>query len=85
MYACMCACVCIDEIERERGVGEVNILKICNTHILTTLFVPQMLLLEGSDHSAEYSKEEKVEFLFRLFKHLQLGGCVNQVRTSSPY
>lgn len=41
-----------------------------------------MLLLEESDRYTEFSEEEKGEFLFRLFKHLQLGGRVNQVSSS---
>ena len=44
--------------------------------------IMQMLLLEDSDHFAEFSDNEKKEFLFRLFKHLVLGGRVNQVSKS---
>lgn len=41
----------------------------------------QSLLVEGSDHYDVFSEAERSEFIFRLFKHLQLGGRVNQVCT----
>ena len=37
-----------------------------------------MLLLEDSDHYDIYSDTERDEFLFRLFKHVCLGGAVCQ-------
>ena len=38
-----------------------------------------MLLVEECDHYTEFSEEERKEFLFLLFRHLQLGGRINQV------
>ena len=46
----------------------------------------QMLLLEDSDHYDGYSDSEREEFLFRLFKHVCLGGAVCQYEdTVQPY
>ena len=46
----------------------------------------QMLLLEDSDHYDVYSDSEREEFLFRLFKHVCLGGAVCQYEdTVQPY
>ena len=39
----------------------------------------QMLLVEDSDHYSMFSEGDREEFIFRLFKHIQLGGRVNQV------
>ncbi len=38
-----------------------------------------MLLMEESESYTIYSEDERKEFLFLLFKHLQLGGRINQV------
>ena len=44
---------------------------------------PQVLLQEESDNYDAYTSGERQEFLFRLFKHLALGGPVNQVWPAS--
>ena len=44
---------------------------------------PQVLLQEESDNYNMYTSGEREELLFRLFKHLALGGPVNQVRSAS--
>jgi hypothetical protein len=38
-----------------------------------------MHLMEESDHYDVFSEKEKEEFLFRIFKHLCLGGDICQV------
>ena len=38
-----------------------------------------MLLMEDSDNYNLYNEKEKNEFLFKIFRHLVLGGPVNQV------
>jgi len=46
----------------------------------------QMLLLEDSDNYDMFTEEERSEFLFRLFRHLCLGGAVCQFEdTIQPY
>ncbi|XP_077988337.1 cilia- and flagella-associated protein 300-like [Glandiceps talaboti] len=46
----------------------------------------KMLLLEDSDNYEEYTDDEREELLFRLFKHLCLGGPVCQFEDSvKPY
>ncbi|XP_071034540.1 cilia- and flagella-associated protein 300 [Parasteatoda tepidariorum] len=37
-----------------------------------------MLLLQESEHYCLYSEEERNEFIFRIFKHLCIGGNMNQ-------
>lgn len=45
-----------------------------------------MLLIEESDHYCLYSDTEKDELLFRLFRHLCLGGQICQYEdTVEPY
>lgn len=44
-----------------------------------TAFRLQILLQEDSDHYDTYTSADRSEFIFRLFKHLVLGGPVNQV------
>ena len=39
----------------------------------------KMLLLDDSDHYEVYSEKDRSEFLFRIFKHICLGGSVCQV------
>ena len=39
-----------------------------------------MHLMEESDHYDVFSESEKDEFIFRIFKHLCLGGDICQVR-----
>lgn len=39
----------------------------------------QLLLLEDSEQYDVFSEEDRQELLFRVFKHLALGGPVNQV------
>ncbi|EDV29603.1 uncharacterized protein TRIADDRAFT_52162 [Trichoplax adhaerens] len=38
----------------------------------------KMLLMEDSDHYDLFSKEERSEFLFRIFQHLVIGGPICQ-------
>ena len=38
-----------------------------------------MFIQEESDHYDLYSEEERQQFLFQVFKHIALGGPVNQV------
>ncbi|XP_053404284.1 cilia- and flagella-associated protein 300-like [Mercenaria mercenaria] len=46
----------------------------------------KMLLSEESDHYELYSDSEKEQFLFRLFKHISLGGQICQYEdTIEPY
>jgi len=39
----------------------------------------KMLLLDDSDNYGIYNEEDRSEFLFRIFKHICLGGSVCQV------
>ena len=39
----------------------------------------KMLLLDDSDNYEVYSEGDRAEFLFRIFKHICLGGSVCQV------
>lgn len=39
----------------------------------------KMLLLDDSDNYEVYSEDDRSEFLFRIFKHICLGGSVCQV------
>jgi hypothetical protein len=39
----------------------------------------QTLIQEDSELYSVFSESDRQEFIFRLFKHLQLGGRVNQV------
>lgn len=39
----------------------------------------KMLLLDDSDNYEVYSEGDRAEFLFRIFKHICLGGTVCQV------
>ena len=46
----------------------------------------QMLLMEDSDDYDLYNDGERDEFLFRLFKHLSLGGSICQFEDEvTPY
>ena len=46
----------------------------------------QMLLLEESDNYEIYSDQERNEFIFRLFKHICIGGHVCQFEDKiQPY
>lgn len=46
----------------------------------------KMLLMEDSDNYNLYNEKEKNEFLFKVFRHLVLGGPVNQYEdTVDPY
>lgn len=45
-----------------------------------------MLLMPDSDHYDIYSESERSEFIFRLFRHLCLGGAICQYEdTVQPY
>ncbi|KAG8201983.1 hypothetical protein JTE90_027455 [Oedothorax gibbosus] len=45
-----------------------------------------MLMVEDSDNYEIYKEEERNEFLFRLFQHLCIGGCLNQYEDNiEPY
>ncbi len=45
-----------------------------------------MLLFKDSEHADMFSKEEQDEFLFRLFKHLVIGGSLCQYEDNlGPY
>ena len=46
---------------------------------VTMVILPQLLLQEDWEQSGVFKGEEKRELLFRVFKHLALGGPVNQV------
>ena len=39
----------------------------------------KMFLMDDSDNYEVYSEEDRTEFLFRIFKHICLGGSVCQV------
>ena len=42
----------------------------------------KMLLMDDSDNYDVFSEEDRSEFLFKIFKHVCLGGSVCQVQTS---
>ena len=48
-----------------------------------SLSLSQCLISEESELYSVFSEDERKEFIFKLFRHLQLGGRVNQVRTTS--
>lgn len=44
------------------------------------------MLLEDSDNYDTFSEEDRGQFLFRIFKHLTLGGPLNQYEDNiGPY
>ena len=46
----------------------------------------KVLLVEGSDHYSCYSEEERRQLLFRMFKHICLGGPICQYEDEiGPY
>ncbi len=91
LFLFVCVCVCH---HRATGVVvtctyvEHIVLPFVNTYY-TTWSLPditvyylstiQLLIMEDSDNYDEYSEEERAQFLFRILKHLVLGGPVNQV------
>lgn len=46
-------------------------------HIINTV-LKEVLLMEESDLYDTYTAKERKEFIFRIFKHLVIGGAVNQ-------
>ena len=60
-------------------VGENQETRLTFGNNVGTVLDLQILLQEDSDHYNTYTSADRNEFLFRLFKHLALGGPVNQV------
>ena len=71
------------EVVRESGSIKKCFDEVCGDFIISDE-LRKLLLLEDSDHYYVYSDEERDELLFRILKHLALGGPVNQVIVVQP-
>ena len=67
-----------NQVVRESGNIRKCFDEVCGDFIISDE-LRKLLLLEDSDNYCIYSDEEREEFLFRMLKHLALGGPVNQV------
>ena len=72
-----------DRLTTSEAVRESGSIKKCFDEVCGDFIISdelrKLLLLEDSDHYCVYSDEERDELLFRILKHLALGGPVNQV------
>lgn len=67
-----------NKIVREGGRIRKCFDEVCGDFVISDE-LRKTLLLEDSDNYCIFSDKERKEFLFRVLKHIALGGAVNQV------
>ncbi len=66
------------QIVRESGSIRKCFDEVCNDIVISDE-LRKLLLVEDSDNYCLYNEEERDELLFKILKHVALGGPVNQV------
>ena len=69
------------QIVRESGSIRKCFDEVCDDFVVSDE-LRKLLLVEDSDNYCLYNEEEREELLFKILKHLALGGPVNQVLSS---
>ncbi len=67
-----------NQIVRESGSIRKCFDEMCDDFIVSDE-LRKLLLMEDSDNYCLFNEEEREEFLFKILKHIALGGPVNQV------
>ncbi len=73
-----------NQIVRESGSIRKCFDEACDDFIVSDE-LRKLLLMEDSDNYCLFNEEEREEFLFKILKHLALGGPVNQVCVSDRW